>query len=499
MKTFMEWLFHENATVAQLLKAKNDPNIPDIKNAVRHHLQKMEQFKKLGPEGDYLVNFLTKNTLEEMKSSLPRKGAPISDKVRMDTLVANHANQLMNRFGDFIFGTWPQTKSKLNNASYTTMQLKADSDMWHEDIAARKAEMPSDEYETFIELKGPWQGWKWASLGRGYCSQEAKAMGHCGNSGAIEGDNILSLRDPEGKAHLTFIVNDGILGEMKGRGNSKPSKRYHPAIMELLKHPSIHVIKGGGYAPERNFSLKDLQETDRKIIEAIKPNIGNMVKHMLQTGRKYEIASHLSLVPKDMSLEGDTVTLKQYDLEDLGNIVSTDDKEGMGGFGHWFGGDMDFADNISWDISWNDMSHKADDELEDTMIRVAKEEGHEVDDAEAAWDASNSVREALSSAYKDAYVSGSEKDAWESFKKAMDSSDENGFWVDMENHPYRLQIHSQDLSDFISKTEELDLEDYLQNKESFKFESPYGGFSGFDKEMFLDNAKVSLKSEVGEK
>lgn len=498
MKTFMEWLFQENATVAQLLKASNDPNVTDIKNAVRHQLQRLDQFKKLGREGDYLVNFLAKNVLDEMKSSLPRRDAPMPDKVKMDSLVAQHSNQLMNRFGDFIFGTWPQTKSKLNNASYTTLQLKSDSDMWHEDLAARKAEMPSEDYEAFIELKNAWQGWKWVSLGRGYCSQEARAMGHCGNSGASEDDNILSLRDPEGKAHLTFIVNNGVLGEMKGRGNSKPSKRYHPAIMELLKHPSIHVIKGGGYAPDKNFSLKDLAENDRKIIEGMKPNIGNMAKHLLQTGRNNDVANHLSLDPKGIRLDGDTVTLKSYELDDLASIVSSDEKNGMGGFGHWFGGDMDFADGIGGNMGWDDIYHKTDDELEDMMVRVAKEEGHDVDDAESAWRASASVREALSSAYNDAYISGAEKDAWDSFKKTMDSSDENGFWVDMESHPYRLQIHTQDLSDFMSKNDELDLEDHLQSRESFKFEPPYNGFSGFDKEMFLDNAKASLKAELGD-
>lgn len=497
MKTFMEWLFHENATVAQLLKAKNDPNVPDIKNAVRHYLERLQQFKKLGREGDYLVNFLAKSALDEMKSSLPRGNAPMADKVRMDSLVEQHANQIMNRFGDFIFGTWPQTKSKLNNASYTTLQLKADSDMWHEDIAARKAEMPSEDYDTFIELKGPWQGWKWVSLGRGSCPQEARAMGHCGNSGAVEGDNILSLRDPEGKAHLTFIVNNGMLGEMKGRGNDKPSKRYHPAIMELLKHPSIRAIKGGGYAPERNFSLKDLSDSDRKIIEELKPEMDNFVKHMINAGEKYEIASHLGLRPKDIRLDGDTVTLKSYELSELENIVSGS------AFDHWFGDDRNFDDGSGPEPTWDDIYYKTDRELDNLIVKVAKKQNKKVEEPEEAWDESRAVREALSSAYNDAYVSGSEKEAWDSFKRTMDTSDESGFWVDMENHPHRLQIHSKDLSDFMYTAARdggsVDLEDYLQTSGSFDFEQPQNGFSGFDKEMFLDNAKSALKAELGEK
>lgn len=104
----------------------------------------------------------------------------------------------------------------------------------------------------------------WVMLDRGACSDEANAMGHCGNEPSEQpGDRILSFRTlmPDGtqKPHLTFILDkNGELGEMKGRANQKPNSKYHPYIIDLLKQDFIKGIKGGGYEPEKNFDLWDL-------------------------------------------------------------------------------------------------------------------------------------------------------------------------------------------------------------------------------------------------
>lgn len=128
-------------------------------------------------------------------------------------------------------------------------------------------------------------GYAWVLLDREYCSAEGKAMGHCGNAGApTEGDTILSLRSKSKKGgawdvpHLTFIRHhNGELGEMKGRGNTKPKEKYHKYIKALLLHDgptSIQRIVGGGYLPENNFSLDDLPEEDVLDILNKKPMLG---------------------------------------------------------------------------------------------------------------------------------------------------------------------------------------------------------------------------------
>jgi hypothetical protein len=117
----------------------------------------------------------------------------------------------------------------------------------------------------------------WFDLGVGACEDEGKAMGHCGNvPSRVEGDKLLSLRTKHKiknqiyhEPHLTFVVNNGFLGEMKGRGNTKPSKEYHQDIANLLKNPNIKGVIGGGHSSKNNFEFNDLSpELQREVKEA---------------------------------------------------------------------------------------------------------------------------------------------------------------------------------------------------------------------------------------
>jgi len=122
----------------------------------------------------------------------------------------------------------------------------------------------------------------WVLLDREFCRDEGAAMGHCGNAAAAgAGDRILSFRtktsDLQQKPHLTFILDrDGFLGEMKGRANQKPNSKYHPYIVDLLKQDFVVGIKGGGYEPENNFSINDLDEETRKRLVELKPTLGGI-------------------------------------------------------------------------------------------------------------------------------------------------------------------------------------------------------------------------------
>ena len=59
-------------------------------------------------------------------------------------------------------------------------------------------------------------------------------MHHCGNEGGKQADVMYSLREPvvhssgeRLKPHLTFIVNNGLIGEAKGFANEKPDSLFH--------------------------------------------------------------------------------------------------------------------------------------------------------------------------------------------------------------------------------------------------------------------------------
>lgn len=149
--------------------------------------------------------------------------------------------------------------------------LKQKEDAW----TARQGEGLVDaKGEKMIDLGN---GLAWWDLGVGSCSQEGAAMGHCGNTAAVtQGDRVLSLRQQKGSKYepqLTFIENNGWLGEMKGRANTKPSAKYHGAIKALLEHPRIKHIAGGGYAAESNFELNDLSDADKEAILKKKPDL----------------------------------------------------------------------------------------------------------------------------------------------------------------------------------------------------------------------------------
>jgi len=174
----------------------------------------------------------------------------------------------------------PNVLRKLNNLNYSPNELIHDAEQWHQTIAKRRVK--SDEQgRPLIEFP---DGWKWVSLDKDYCEKEGKAMGHCGNVQRKSGDNILSLRDPKGWSHLTFVVNNKVLGESKAPKNNKWTDykpELKPYIIKLLESDYIQYIQGGGYKPEANFYLKDLGPEERKALLDKKPQLGSFLYYAL--------------------------------------------------------------------------------------------------------------------------------------------------------------------------------------------------------------------------
>lgn len=166
----------------------------------------------------------------------------------------------------------------------------------------------------------------WWLLDRGGCREEGDVMGHCGNVPSQRpGDRILSFRtkiqDDWWKPHLTFILDkNGLLGEMKGRGNEKPAERYHPYIVELLKNKKlINGIKGGGYLPQNNFSLDDLDDDVKEQLLNLNPNLMSVFDKFRKSGATPKIIAELedkhseSNLPGIDSIDKDTTILNSWD------------------------------------------------------------------------------------------------------------------------------------------------------------------------------------------
>ncbi len=171
-----------------------------------------------------------------------------------------------------------------------------------------------DEYgEKLITFK---DGSAWFDLKTPYCHTEGKAMDHCGNSASHRpGDTVLSYRIPKpgGKwmPWLTFVLHkDGLLGEMKSRHNQKPLKKFHPQIIALLKLPIIKGIVGGGYKPENNFELSDLEESQKEEVLRANPSLKSF------TDMTVNEAAEL-LTEHGKTVKNNKLLIFSGDLEDL--------------------------------------------------------------------------------------------------------------------------------------------------------------------------------------
>lgn len=157
-------------------------------------------------------------------------------------------------------------------------------------------------------------GFRWVNLNREACRAEGDAGGHCGNTAEPRhGDTVLSLRDKDNRVYLTFIINDGEMGEMKANGNRKPDKSMHPYIIALLEQPVVKSIGEARYMPENNFKITDLDYTnlvklgekrpdlvkiDRQEMVLIK-NRDNMPRMVSKLEKKHPNIKPLSVVGYD--------------------------------------------------------------------------------------------------------------------------------------------------------------------------------------------------------
>ncbi len=151
------------------------------------------------------------------------------------------------------------------------------SDDWHKDL--EKYLSKSIVNETGNILKVYDDGFYWIDLENTDCKDEAESMGHCGITN--KGTTILSLRDFNKVPHVTIAYNedDNIFTQIKGRGNTKPIKRYHPYIVDLI---ILLNVKGfeTEYNRKEDFSPDDLDDDLYKELEEKNPTYIENSKEM---------------------------------------------------------------------------------------------------------------------------------------------------------------------------------------------------------------------------
>lgn len=463
---FKEWLLlTETTTTAQSLKqAMSDPEKENTISQIKSKVQRIvDQFpQNLTPKyKSNIINFYTWNFLK----TLPIQTTPIINTTRLSDIVDKTKDYLIaNSYNAVLL-------SKINNPTFTFDELIKYSDDWHRDLETKKAK-PAREANTFIDLShlGPnWTGWRWVSLDRSYCEMEKESLGHCGNAAYKEGDNILSLRDPQNIAHLTFIENKGVLGETKGRSNSKPSPKYHQAIVELLKNDKIISIRGGGYLSENNFSLDDLSNKEELL--KLKPKLDFAVY------RDEYIQSLLKLSPKEKIAEVESILDEKFELDNKNDYVymrfgST--KEFMSWMAKWTdtkikrNTDYDFLDKLmSHDINVN--THAENYDIDEIIGNISRENFKKIqkmaENEDVTLDTPEDISQLEESDFKDkimqliqdSYQNSLEEsyhDAyWNNFKSSFESNKDSDYLLNRiyDYDDIRLVLNQNLMNDIITE------------------------------------------------
>lgn len=147
--------------------------------------------------------------------------------------------------------------------------------------------------------------------------------------------------------HVTAIMNDtdtGVLGEIKGYANEKPSSKYHDALIAFMMHDKVKSLEGGGYLPENNFMLSDLDEGKMSDLINAKPSLATALElweargHVIDEDVRRKIAEENKLILDegqsldDWASKASIPIFYQSSMEDLarglslnefGDLVST--------------------------------------------------------------------------------------------------------------------------------------------------------------------------------
>ena len=160
------------------------------------------------------------------------------------------------------------------------IELWNQSTKWHKELKVGDSTIDyKEEHPVVVDFRNEkGNGYYWVDLETKNCDEESKRMGHCGRSAG----NLYSLRftSPientkftKNRSFVTASVNDdGVLLQMKGPHNKKPSEELHPYIVPFILSDIVKEF-GSEYQSSEDFSLTDLPEDKIKEIYDQKPDL----------------------------------------------------------------------------------------------------------------------------------------------------------------------------------------------------------------------------------
>jgi len=397
------------------------------------------------------------------------------------------------------------------------IRLKKAEEEWREKQAEELEPEPNDQ--IIID----YGKYAWVKLDREYCELEGRAMGHCGNTGTPqEGDRILSFRTKvdggKQRPHLTFILDkNGFLGEMKGRGNDKPSEKYHPYIIDLLKKDFVKGIKGGGYMPENNFDLSDLDEQTREELVEQKPELGSSYD-MIKAGKTEEFYKKLEseldafdLASLQLDTENNRVIFdRENSPADLYGVRELDSNNLIKRISGLFNGETDIRDIYDYprELVYDKLEDVADDLYErlsedeqQTLREFVKKNYEDIDPDESSIEEIISEVDEIETAFRNAVMTGIESGDLDQIADSFnDWLEESGITRNSQRDTYEISAPADDVSKAIHNRaleESDDLDDIIrQFLDIEEFEEPYNGWSGdFDMDAATERLVDELSSE----
>lgn len=208
-------------------------------------------------------------------------------------------------------------------------ELVQKSNEWHESLDIGEGEINYiEENKILRDYRQNGIGFYWCDLETNKSDEECERMGHCGRTGSY--NTIYSLRETKrlndkftlNKSYLTAAVgkNDGIIYQLKGPKNSKPSEKFHSYIKDLIINYTHIQGFGSEYNSQDDFSIADLSDDDVRKIYSARPELFNtrkLKKLLMNLGliEKKEIENkvfEMDIKPEDIRyyVDGDWVVRK---------------------------------------------------------------------------------------------------------------------------------------------------------------------------------------------
>jgi hypothetical protein len=358
------------------------------------------------------------------------------------------------------------------NLSYK--ELHQESKKWHDELQVGDSAIDyKEEHPVVIDFRNEkGNGYYWVDLESKDCDEESKRMGHCGRSAG----NLYSLRftSPientkftKNRSYVTASVNDsGVLLQMKGPHNKKPSEELHPYIVPFILNDIVDEF-GSEYQSSEDFSLTDLPEDKIREVYDEKPDLfqGRKGKKALRKiglvkeKNKEDMWFEMEMSPSDVHyyVDGDWDVRKYKDANgrqrSIGmfeTLLSGDYWDLFDHGGEWESGLEYYIDEENTQIIWDMLKGITnEDEIEGMSLKEV------INEYDNNYEIRNAIGNAMSSVQNDAYYEyykGSLRTALESYGEIIKMNDEGVI----------IKINLQDVIDNASPDED-ELDDIFEN------------------------------------